>query len=174
MIRKFEPCLPTTAKTAPLGEQWVHEIKHDGYRLMARRVEDRVSLVTKGGNNWSQRYPRVVAGIAALKVSSVVIDGEVCWLENDKTDFNKLHSRLYDDWATLKTLLKKSSTGIQYVDHLKGDGQIIFEHACRLGLEGIVSKRADSVYRAGSSKAWIKVKNRKHAALFRVMEAFAK
>jgi len=99
VLRTYEPCLPTKADKVPVGEQWVHEIKHDGYRLIARRVDDRVSLYTKGGYNWAGRYPRVVAALSLLKVQSVVIDGEVTWIKEDGTsDFNALHSRLYDDW----------------------------------------------------------------------------
>jgi bifunctional non-homologous end joining protein LigD len=71
--------------------------------------------------------------------------------------------------------LKRGSTGgLQYVDHLEGDGAEIFEHACRLGVEGIVSKRTDSSYQAGRSKAWLKIKNRSHPALMRVAKAFAR
>jgi bifunctional non-homologous end joining protein LigD len=197
VLRTFEPCLPTKATKAPSGEQWVHEVKHDGYRLIARRVDDRVSLYTKGGYNWAARYPRIVAALSLLKVKSVVIDGEVTWINGDgASDFNALHSRAYDNWAplcafdllelngedyrsrpllerkrTLKKLLGKGKGGLQYVDHLEGDGQAIFEHICRMGLEGIVSKRIDAPYRPGPSKSWIKVKNRKHPALMRVAEA---
>jgi len=199
MLRLFEPCIPTKAIKPPSGEGWIHEIKHDGYRLIARRVEDRVSLYTKGGFNWSARYPRIVAGLAMLNVSSVCIDGEVAFVEEDhKADFNMLHSRIYDDAAVLcafdllelngedlrdlpllerkkrlKKVLGKGKRGLQYVDHWEGDGQKLFERVCRLGLEGIVSKRIDSRYRAGSSKHWIKTKNRGHAALNRVRDSFA-
>jgi bifunctional non-homologous end joining protein LigD len=83
VFRKYEPCLPITAKKPPVGEGWVHEIKHDGYRLIARRVGDRVSLHPKGGYNFSARYPRVVAGLAVLEVKSVVLDGEVALVDED-------------------------------------------------------------------------------------------
>ena len=198
MLRNlFEPCLPTTAKNPPSGPGWLIELKHDGYRLIARRVDDRVSLFTKGGYNSSARYPRIVAGLAMLKVSSIVLDGEVACVNDDgRADFNRLHSRLHDDTAVLlafdllelkgedyrrkpllerkkvlKKILGKRKGALQYVEHLEGDGQIIFEHACRMGLEGIVAKRADSIYRAGNSKSWIKIKNRGHPALMRVAEA---
>jgi bifunctional non-homologous end joining protein LigD len=197
MLRKFEPCLPTTAKQPPTGEGWLHEIKHDGYRLIARRAEDRVSLYTKGGYNWSQRNPRIVAGLALLKVTSVVLEGEVAYVDDDgRADFNPLHSRLHDENAVLcafdilelngedlrdqplldgkkkaQKAARQGQGGLQYVGHLEGDGQSIFEVICRMGLEGIVSKRPDSRYRPGNSKSWIKVKNRNHPALYRVAEA---
>jgi bifunctional non-homologous end joining protein LigD len=199
MLRNpYDPCLPTRALKPPPGEGWLHEIKHDGYRLIARRMEDHISLYTKSGFNWSKRYPRVVAGLALLKVSSIVLDGEVACVEDDhKADFNKLHSRLHDDNAVLcafdllelngedlrdlpllerkkrlKKVLGKGKRGLQYVDHWEGDGAKLFEQVCRLGLEGIVSKRVDSRYRAGNSQHWIKTKNRGHPALNRVADSF--
>ena len=69
-------------------------------------------------------------------------------------------------------LLRRAWRGIEYVEHLEGDGALIFEHACKLGLEGIVRKRIDLPYRRGPSKSWIKVKNTKHPAMLRVKEAF--
>jgi bifunctional non-homologous end joining protein LigD len=70
----------------------------------------------------------------------------------------------------LKALLGRQDDGLQFVEHLEGDGAEIFEAACRLGLEGIVSKRADSAYKAGRSKMWLKIKNRNHPALIRVFD----
>ena len=61
---------------------------------------------------------------------------------------------------------------MSYVEHLKGDGAVIFEHACKLGMEGIVCKRVDMPYRSGPSKSWVKVKNKAHPAMLRVKEAF--
>ncbi len=133
-----------------------------------------------------------------LRVESVALDGEVVWLtENGVSDFKALHSRSKDDWAMhlafdileldgtdlrdlplverkrrLKALLRRQDDGLQFVEHLEGDGPAIFEAACQLGLEGIVSKRADSAYKAGPSKMWLKTKNRNHPALIRVAESF--
>jgi bifunctional non-homologous end joining protein LigD len=72
----------------------------------------------------------------------------------------------------LRKLLGRSRDGLQYVEHLQGDGSEIFAQVCRMGLEGIVSKRADSICRAGRFKAWRKVKNRAHPAMVRVAKAF--
>jgi bifunctional non-homologous end joining protein LigD len=71
----------------------------------------------------------------------------------------------------LRKLLARRSDGVQLVEHLEGDGATIFAHACRLGLEGIVCKRADSPYRAGASKTWLKVKNRAHPSIARIKDA---
>ena len=72
----------------------------------------------------------------------------------------------------LAKLLRKDRDGLEYVDHLQGDGGTIFEHACSLGLEGIVCKRTDAQYSAGLSKHWLKLKNCAHPAIMRVKEAF--
>ena len=74
----------------------------------------------------------------------------------------------------LARLLKTPRPGLDYVEHLDGNGPIIFEHACRLNLEGIVSKRVDLPYQSGPSRSWLKVKNRAHPAVVRVREAFEK
>ena len=91
-------------------------------------------------------------------------------LELDGTDLRDLP--LVERKRRLKALLGRQDDGLQFVEHLEGDGAEIFKAACRLGLEGIVSKRADSAYRAGRSKMWLKIKNRNHPALIRVAESF--
>jgi bifunctional non-homologous end joining protein LigD len=165
--------------------QWIHEIKHDGYRLIARKRGTVVRLFTRHGFDWSERYPRIRAAVAGLKPASVTIDGEaVCCDEAGVAVFEKLHSRAHDgeaflyafdllefdgdDWrprslearkAQLERLLAKAPAGIQYSQHLEGDGATIFAHACRLGFEGIVSKHREHPYRSGPSKAWLKTKN---------------
>ena len=197
MSPPLHPCIPTKVPKPPSGERWVHEVKWDGYRLMARRIGEQVILKTRGGYDWSRRYPRVVRSLLALRVHSAALDGEVVWLTQDGLDdFDALHSRKNDEWAMLlafdlieldgqdlrdrpllerkhrlRSLLARADHGLQYVEHLHGDGSMIFEEVCRMGLEGIVSKRADSIYRGGQSRAWRKVKNREHPAYLRVVEA---
>jgi bifunctional non-homologous end joining protein LigD len=70
------PCLPTASEHCKSGPAWVHEITHDGYRMIARRTDDRVRLYTRRGFNWADRYPRIVEGLRSLPVRSIVIDGE--------------------------------------------------------------------------------------------------
>jgi bifunctional non-homologous end joining protein LigD len=72
----IEPCLPRPAKQPPAGSGWIHEIKHDGFRIMARRIEGRVRLLPRKGNDFSSRFPQIVAALATLPVRSCVIDGE--------------------------------------------------------------------------------------------------
>jgi ATP dependent DNA ligase domain len=74
-----EPCIPILASRPPAGPQWVHEIKHDGYRLIARKRDGRVRLFTRRGYNWSDRHPRIVAAVASLPASSATIDGEAVY-----------------------------------------------------------------------------------------------
>ena len=169
----------------PRGEDWLHEIKHDGYRLLVRKDGDAVSIITRGGYDWTERYPLIVAGALRLR-GSFVIDGEgvVCG-EDGVADFELLHSRKHDRScflyafdmmersgddlrslpleerkARLRSLLLRSKMGIVYSDHVAGDdGAKIFAAACEIGLEGIVSKRRDRPYVSGPCKHWIKVKN---------------
>jgi len=192
----FLPCLPTPKKRAPVGAEWVHEIKHDGYRLIVRRDGDRVRLYTRRGFNWSGRYPRIIDAVRRLKVPSVIIDGEAVVCSHDgRSDFDKLHTHGYDDqvvlyafdlieWdgddcrphplekrkAKLAKLLSRVHDGIYFNEHLDEDGELIFKHACRMGLEGIVSKRRDFPYRSARSKCWLKIKNPASPAMLRVQE----
>src|SRR5215204_525530 len=94
------PCLPTVAERPPTGPAWVHEIKHDGYRLQIHIRDGRVRLFTKSGADWSKRYPWIIADASRLRVSQAVMDAECCCAGPDGvTDFNALHSRLNDNQA---------------------------------------------------------------------------
>jgi bifunctional non-homologous end joining protein LigD len=189
----IEPCIPTRVSKPPVGPQWIHEIKHDGYRLIARKRDGRVRLFTRRGFDWTERYPRISAAVAALRAASVTIDGEaVCCDDAGVAVFEKLHSRAHDgeaflyafdlleldgeDWrprpleerkARLEKMLAKAPVGIQYSEHLEGDGAAIFAHACKLGCEGIVSKHREHPYRSGPSKAWLKIKNQNAPGVLR-------
>jgi bifunctional non-homologous end joining protein LigD len=93
----IEPCIPTRASKPPVGPQWIHEIKHDGYRLIARKREGRVRLFTRNGVDWTDRYPRISAAVAALGTASATIDGEAVWCDGaGLAIFEKLHSRAHD------------------------------------------------------------------------------
>src|SRR3954469_13730151 len=175
----IEPCLPSSAPKAPGGPNWIHEIKHDGYRLMARRDPVGIRLITRRGNNWTQRYPLVAEAVNHLKVRSCLIDGEVvCCDERGLATFRLLRHRhnepqafLYafdllelngDDLrrepievrkATLASTLRKARHGVRLNGHLEHDcGLTVFQHACKMGLDGIVSKRLGSRYRWGGRR----------------------
>jgi bifunctional non-homologous end joining protein LigD len=188
------PCRPTVALRPPRGPGWAHELKHDGYRLQIHVRDGRVRLFTMKGNDWTRRYPRIVEEAAQLR-EPMIIDAEVVHLSADGVaDFDALHSRTVDEKAvacafdllvagddlrrqplierknTLQWVLRKSRGGIQYVEHTEGDGAEMFEAICKLGLEGIVSKRLTSVYKSGPSRTWIKTKNPNAPAATRVLD----
>lgn len=196
----FEPCLPTSGTKVPSGNDWLHEIKYDGYRLIVQRAGKRVRLFTKGGHDWTKRYPWIVETALRMKQQQFTIDGEAVVLGVDGvSDFNALHSRQNDEEvqlyafdilaaggddlsslplstrkAKLEKLLTGRADGIFVAPfEMKNIGPELFEAACKFGLEGLVSKRATSRYRGGRSRDWIKVKNRKHPAMHRVKESFS-
>ncbi len=91
------PCIPTWSRHAPVGRDWVHEIKHDGYRLMVRRQGARVRLFTRRGFDWSHRFPLIVEAAGSLRVGSISIDGEAVVCGDDGvSDFDRLHSQSWD------------------------------------------------------------------------------
>jgi len=196
----FEPCLPTPGKQVPAGPAWLHEIKHDGYRLMVQREGKRVRLFTRNGHDWTDRYPLIIEAALKNRSRSFVIDGEAVLLGVDGiSDFNGLHSRRHNDEVqlyafdilaldgddlrklplhlrknNLARLLARRPEGIFVSQFEQGEiGPDLFRQACNFGLEGLVSKRRDRPYRAGRSPDWIKVKNRSHPALDRVKESFS-
>jgi bifunctional non-homologous end joining protein LigD len=200
MRTTFLPCLPTSGTSVPATPAWLHEIKYDGYRLIVQREGERVRLFGRNGNDWSGRYPWIVEAALKNKHGQFVIDGEAVVLGVDGiADFNALHSRkqnlevqLYafdilaldgEDLrslpltirkANLARLLARRPDGLFVAPFEQGEiGPDLFRAACDMGLEGMVSKRSDRPYRAGRSKDWIKVKNRRHPAMSRVMDAFS-
>jgi bifunctional non-homologous end joining protein LigD len=197
---KFEFCLPTLGKAVPAGPEWFHEIKYGGYRLRVERDGDRVRLITRGGYDWTKRFPWIVEAALKHRRSQFVIDGEAVILGvNGVSDFKALHSRkqnnevqlcafdvLAMDGEDLRSLdLSKRKTNLDRLLRGRPDGIFVnpfesraigpdlFRAACDMGLEGLVSKRSDRPYRGGRSKDWIKVKNRGHQAFDRVMLAKA-
>jgi bifunctional non-homologous end joining protein LigD len=181
----IEPCLPSPADQPPTGSGWVHEIKHDGYRLMARRDPVGIRLLTRNGHDWSARYPAIVAAVDRLKVRSCLIDGEAVavdkgglavfdllrrkptgehvflyafdLLELDGADLRREPLEIRK--TTLASLLRGCHPGLRFNQHIDHPGDVVFHHACKLGCEGIVSKRLGSIYRSGRSKDWLKFKN---------------
>jgi len=196
----IEPCLPTLASEVPGGPLWVHEIKHDGYRFICRRDGERVRVFSRNAKDWTDKVPAIVEGMLALPVKSVTLDGEGVVVDaRGVTDFDRLRSALAgrdgaravflygfdlleldghdlrrEPWeirrATLTGLLRKAGRRIRLSEHLKGDGETIFRHACALGVEGIVAKRRDRPYRSGRSPDWVKVRNPDAPAATRIME----
>src|SRR5262245_1985714 len=156
-----------------------------------------VRLLTRRGNDWTDRFPLIAAAAGALKVRSCLLDGEAVACEQDgMPSFDRLRYRRADGAvflfafdlieldgrdlrheplevrkATLASVLRKAKPGLQFNDHLEHeDGDIVFRHACKMGLEGIVSKRLGSRYRSGRSPDWLKIKNPAAPAVRRVAE----
>jgi bifunctional non-homologous end joining protein LigD len=190
----FEFCLPTTGKAVPAGPDWLHEVKYDGYRLRVERDGDRVRLFTRNGYDWTGRYPWIVEAARKIRQTRFVLDGEAVILGVDGiADFDALQSRQHneevqlcafdilveggDDLRKLPLHLRKTSLqrllarrpeGIFVNSFERGEiGPDLFRAACRMGLEGLVSKHRDRPYRGGRQKYWIKVKNRSHPAMER-------
>jgi bifunctional non-homologous end joining protein LigD len=178
----ISPCLPSSADRPPSGPEWVHEIKHDGFRLMARRDPVGIRLLTKNGHDWAQCYPRIVEAVNALRLRSCLLDGEAVACGDDGLPASDRLRRTpasscspptcsnsagetYDAplevrKSTLASVLRRAGAGVQLTEDLEHkDGQVVFGHACKLGLKGIVSKRKGSPYRSGRSPDWLKFKN---------------
>jgi bifunctional non-homologous end joining protein LigD len=192
----IEPCLPSPAKAPPTGPGWLHEIKHDGFRIMARRDAAGVRLITRAGNDFSRRFPFIAMAVGKLPVRSCLIDGEaiVCdenglavfdlirrhgalasavhcafdLLELDGRDLRR--EPIEKRKGLLAKLLNGQKLSIVLNEHYDEDGAIVFREACRLGCEGIVSKRLGSSYHSGRSPHWVKVKNPKAPAVKREAE----
>ena len=188
MLRRrltLEPCLPRSAKEPPAGPGWIYEIKHDGFRILARRDAKGIRLFTRNGYDFTARFPKIVEAVGSLGVRSCVIDGEAIVVdERGLSVFDALRYRIRDHAAvlcafdlieldgedlrgarlenrkrTLAGLLHGTDDGIAFNKHFDGDGAIVFRHACALGCEGIVSKRLGSAYRSGRVDHWLKIKN---------------
>ena len=185
---RIQPKLATATDCAPAGDKWLHEIKHDGYRLMCW-VENRKSeLRTRGEHDWTGKFPEIAKAAGLLPAQTAILDGEVTalgptsisnyallkeYLSRKETGdlvyfvFDLLYLNGHDlrgcPLEARKTLLAEllrdaRQPRLQYVDHLVGDGAEFFGECGKMGLEGIVSKRRDVPYRSGRGKDWLKVK----------------
>ncbi len=182
------PQLATLVLAAPPGDEWLHEIKYDGYRVLAVLEAGAVRLLTRNGKDWTARYEAVVRELEALPADTAIVDGEVVVvLPDGRTSFQALQNvqsgepsgvlrfmgfdllhldgtdLMRDALETRKSLLQMvlgglSGETVQYGDHVEGQGPAFYERACRLGLEGIISKRRDAPYRPGRGREWLKVK----------------
>jgi bifunctional non-homologous end joining protein LigD len=195
-LLSFDPCLPLSAEQPPAGPGWIHEIKHDGFRILARRQGRAVRLVTRNGHDIADRFPLAAAAIEVLPVRSCVVDGEAIVSDDDGLavfDLIRGHGRngrailcafdllevngedirpepIEERKRRLAGLLRLPHEGIALNETYREDGATIFKHACALGCEGIVSKRLGSPYRAGRSAHWLKIKNPAAPAVRRLEE----
>lgn len=183
-----EPQLATLVDAPPAGAEWLHEIKFDGYRMIASLAGDRVVLYTRNGLDWTDKFRPIVPSLSQLDCDSALLDGEMAVADaQGKTDFGALQDALSggkgriayylfdilhldgedlrkrplrERKQILKALLQSAPSGgpLAYSDHVAGHGDDVFSNACDMHLEGIISKLADAPYRSGRSKAWLKSK----------------
>ncbi len=183
---RLEPQLATLVDAAPDGDGWLHEIKFDGYRVLLHVRDGAPRFVTRNGHDWTTKLAALVPDARGLPVREAVLDGEVVVFEPDgRTRFNALQNALAEgeraplvfqafdllflDGEDLRDVplearkdalreLLPDDGRLRYTEHVAGAGPLFFAEACRLGLEGVVSKRRDGRYRPGRSRTWLKVK----------------
>jgi bifunctional non-homologous end joining protein LigD len=181
----IKPQLATPKAKAPVGDQWLHEIKFDGYRVQIHLNKGKRKAYTRNGLDWTKRFS-VIAGALDIP-GQAIIDGEVVVIHEGRTNFSELQAELagkrqdrlvfyaFDllwrdgDLRKLSQIERKQAlsdllgeNGIEapivYSEHLTGDGQQMFEHAAKLGWEGIVSKNSEAPYRSDRNEGWLKIK----------------
>ena len=182
-----EPQLATLVDAPPSGGDWVHEIKYDGYRAVTSMAGGSVIIRTRNGLDWTNRFRPLVGPLSELSCDSALLDGEIAVADSQgHTSFGALQAALSEGHGAFgyylfdllhldgedlrkrplmerKKLLEKLLVGARkgplfYSSHLKGEGRQVFQHACDLKLEGIISKRARDPYRSGRTKSWLKTK----------------
>lgn len=182
----FKPQLAKLGDTPPKGDQWVHEIKWDGYRILATVADGDVRLWSRNALEWTDKIPEIQAAVIALGLTSGALDGELIAGGGTKQDFNLLQATLSGERqgalsyalfdllhidgvdissaalverkALLEQLLQNSSDRLAYSSHFEGNGEAAYRLAGDNHFEGIISKRVDGVYHAGRSDDWKKTK----------------
>lgn len=183
-----EPCLATLQDKPPAGQDWLHEVKFDGYRMQARIADGEVKLLTRSGLDWTEKFGSALAkALGDLPCENAVIDGEVVALtDRGVSSFSALQEALSEEKTDdlvyyafdllfldgedlrdapllarkerLQTLISEAEGHVRYSEHFIEPGQTMLSHACRMGLEGVISKRADVTYRSGRGRDWVKSK----------------
>lgn len=180
MPATIAPQLATLVRTPPTGAGWVHEVKYDGYRMLCRIEGGDVRIISRNGKEWTGDFPGIAATVAKLPVESAWIDREICVVDAlGRSSFQALQNvlsnapgtlvyftfdllyadridlrgaALVDRKSPLQTLLEAAPGNIQYSDHFDAPGPEFHKNVCKLGLEGMVSKRADGRFQAGRSR----------------------
>ena len=178
------PCEPALVDRPPAGAGWLHEVKHDGFRILVRKLGERAKVWSRRGADFTDRFPAIAEAVGGLSVGRALIDGEAVVLRDDgRSDFHSLMTKRGGAEASLiafdllrvegvdlrlRPLEARRETLMWLVDGvdrilfseaLAAEGAIVFAKACELGLEGIVSKRHGSLYRGGRSRHWLNTKN---------------
>ena len=185
--RFVEPELATLVKEAPRGPEWLHEMKLDGYRILSRIEHGKVRLYTRNRNDWTEKFSSIAEAVAGLPIESGWLDGEIVVMKANglssfqalqnalsREDTGSLHYYVFDvpfldgrdlrkaplleRKSLLEKVLSRAPQPIRYSSHVVGSGEEFYGQACKLELEGIVSKRSDSAYTAGRGRDWLKIK----------------
>ncbi|HAO42292.1 MULTISPECIES: DNA ligase D [unclassified Afipia] len=179
----FRPVqLATLVDAVPAGDRWIHEMKYDGYRTLVAVGGGEARAYTRSGLDWSGRFPSILSDARKLKVRSALIDGEAVVLDPEgRSNFQKLKGApasidyfafdllelngddltslpLLKRKAKLKDILPAKGTHIRYSDHIQGNGERLLKSFCAAGLEGVVSKLANSRYVGARAGSWVKTK----------------
>jgi DNA ligase D-like protein (predicted ligase) len=186
-LRFIEPQLASPVDQPPEGKQWIHDIKHDGFRCQVLLERGWARVFTRNGHDWSDRYSSIVRAASNLRCRSAIIDGEAIVQDgNGASDFDALNSamRWHPDSIILyafdlmhldgtdlrqqslsmrrailqRLIVNDEKSRIQFSEEFVGDGAALFEACTKHGLEGIVSKLATAPYRSGRTKTWLKTK----------------
>jgi bifunctional non-homologous end joining protein LigD len=190
MPQLLEPQLATLLDAPPTGNDWLFEIKLDGYRVLARINEGKVRLFTRNGQDWTERMPHIAAALHELPVQQAWLDGEVAVSDAEgRTDFKLLQrclagqggqmvyhlfdvlyldgesltdTPLEERKARLAELLQRAPAQdvLRLNAHIEADARDAFEQACMHGMEGLIGKRRHATYTAGRSRTWVKLKCR--------------
>jgi len=181
-----EPQLATLVEGPPAGNDWLHEIKYDGYRAITALAGERVAIYTRNGLDWTAKFHPLVPDLQRLNCESALLDGEIAVADaQGHTDFGALQEALstgnaamtyylfdllhldgadlrslplVERKARLQALLRGVKEPLIYSDHVVGNGAKAFEQACAMKLEGLISKQADAPYRSGRTRSWLKSK----------------
>jgi DNA ligase D-like protein (predicted ligase) len=183
----IEPMLATLVEQPPDGEDWIHEIKHDGYRTQLAIESGKVQVFTRRGADWTAKYSSVVAEAAELPARSAILDGEMTVLNAEgRSDYRAFRGAIkgspgrlvfiafdllmidgkdvrgettLERRERLQILLDDAPAAIQFSEAVHGGGKAFYAAAEAMGLEGIVSKRAKAAYVSGRTRAWLKIKS---------------
>lgn len=184
----IRPQLATLVSDAPGGDDWLHELKFDGYRMVCHLHRGKARFWSRNQKDWTEKFPNLSKALKVLPATAAILDGEVVVVDKaGRSSFQKLQQSmkggaasfvfqifdlLYLDGYNLKgvplrerkALLEDLLVGLdakgplRYSEHIVGDGDRFFKQACAYGIEGIVSKLADSVYESTRTRSWLKVK----------------
>lgn len=184
----IRPQLATLVRAAPTGDEWLHELKFDGYRMLCHLKRGKIRFWSRNQKDWTEKFPNLSKALKGLPAGAAILDGEVVVVDEEgRSSFQKLQQSMKGGAATFifqifdliyldgynltrvplqerKALLEELLAGVKpdgalrYSDHVVGNGAQFFKQACQYGIEGIVSKLADSAYESTRSRSWQKVK----------------